>query len=40
MMEMVLTGKTITVERLAGQGFVNYLEDRPQAVRERAEDLA
>ncbi|HZV06787.1 MAG TPA: enoyl-CoA hydratase/isomerase family protein [Gemmataceae bacterium] len=40
LMEMVLTGETIPIERLAGHGFVNYLEDTPQDVRDRARILA
>lgn len=40
LMEMVLTGETMPIERLAAYGFVNYLEDNPQAVRERAGELA
>lgn len=40
LMEMVLTGETIAIERLAEHGFVNSLEDTPKAVRERALELA
>lgn len=40
LMEMVLTGETIPIERLAEQGFLNSLEDTPEAVRERALGLA
>jgi enoyl-CoA hydratase/carnithine racemase len=40
LMEMVLTGETMPIERLAGHGFINYLEETSQAVRERARDLA
>ncbi|NEU96042.1 enoyl-CoA hydratase/isomerase family protein [Bradyrhizobium uaiense] len=40
LMEMVLTGETVPIERLAERGFVNSLEDTPQAVRERATELA
>src|ERR1700761_9355479 len=35
-MELVLTGETVPIERLADHGFVNYLEDTPDAVRARA----
>lgn len=40
LMEMVLTGETIPIERLFEYGFVNYLEDTPDAVRARALQLA
>jgi enoyl-CoA hydratase len=40
LMEMVLTGETIPIERLALHGFTNSLEDTPNAVRERALELA
>ncbi|MDH2380759.1 enoyl-CoA hydratase/isomerase family protein [Bradyrhizobium sp. CER78] len=40
LMEMVLTGETVPIERLAEHGFLNSLEDTPQAVRERANELA
>lgn len=40
LMEMVLTGETLPIERLAEHGFLNSLEDTPQAVRERANELA
>lgn len=40
LIEMVLTGETIPIERLAEHGFLNALEDTPQAVRERALALA
>jgi enoyl-CoA hydratase len=40
LMEMVLTGETMPIERFAAHGFVNYLEDSPQAVRDRAVELA
>jgi enoyl-CoA hydratase/carnithine racemase len=40
LMELVLTGETMPIERLAENGFVNYLEDTPEAVRERALQLA
>jgi enoyl-CoA hydratase/carnithine racemase len=40
LMEMVLTGETLPIERLHDYGFVNYLEDTPDQVRERAMRLA
>jgi enoyl-CoA hydratase len=40
LMEMVLTGETMPIERLAEYGFANYLEDSADAVRERASELA
>lgn len=40
LMELVLTGETLPVERLAEHGFLNYLEDTPDAVRARALKLA
>lgn len=39
-MELVLTGETLPIERLAEHGFINYLEDTPCAVRARALQLA
>jgi enoyl-CoA hydratase/carnithine racemase len=39
-MELVLTGETLPIERLADHGFLNYLEDTPDAVRARALQLA
>ena len=39
-MELVITGETMPIERLAEHGFVNYLEDTPDAVRARALQLA
>jgi enoyl-CoA hydratase len=36
----VLTGETFPIERLAEHGFLNYLEDSPEAVRARALRLA
>src|SRR6185437_2005323 len=39
-MELVLTGETVPIERLAEHGFLNYLEDTPDAVRARALRLA
>jgi enoyl-CoA hydratase len=40
LMELVLTGETVPIEQLAEHGFVNYLEDTPDAVRARAWQLA
>ncbi len=40
LMELVLTGETVPIERLAEHGFLNYLEDTPSAVRSRALLLA
>ena len=40
LMEMVLTGETIPIERLLDYGFINYLEDTPELVRQRAMQLA
>jgi enoyl-CoA hydratase/carnithine racemase len=40
LMELVLTGETVPIERLAEHGFLNYLEDTPDAVRARALKLA
>jgi enoyl-CoA hydratase len=40
LMELVLTGETMPIERLAEHGFVNYLEDTPDAVRARAQQLS
>ncbi|WGS18155.1 MULTISPECIES: enoyl-CoA hydratase-related protein [unclassified Bradyrhizobium] len=40
MMELVLTGETMPIERLAACGFLNYLEPTPDAVRARALQLA
>jgi len=39
-MELVLTGETLPIERLAEHGFLNYPEDTPDAVRARALKLA
>ena len=39
-MELVLTGETMPIERLAEHGFLNYLEETPDAVRARALQLA
>lgn len=40
LMELVLTGDLMPIERLHDYGFTNYLEDTPDAVRARARDLA
>jgi enoyl-CoA hydratase/carnithine racemase len=40
LMEMVMTGEPMPVERLAALGFVNYVEATPDAVRGRALALA
>jgi enoyl-CoA hydratase len=40
LLEMLLTGELLPVERLHQVGFVNYLEPTPAAVRERARTLA
>lgn len=40
LMEIVLTGDLFPIERLHEYGFTNYLEDTPDAVRARAEELA
>lgn len=40
LMEMVLTGDLFPIEQLHGYGFINYLEDTPDAVRARARELA
>ncbi len=40
LMELVLTGETVPIEQLAAYGFLNYLEDTPDAVRARALQLA
>ena len=40
LMEMVLTGETMPIERLHDCGFINYLEDTPDQVRARAVRLA
>jgi enoyl-CoA hydratase/carnithine racemase len=40
LMELVLTGETMPIERLADHDFLNYLEDTPDAVRARALRLA
>jgi enoyl-CoA hydratase/carnithine racemase len=40
LMEMVLTGSLLPIERLAEVGFVNHLGDTPDAVRAQAHRLA
>lgn len=40
LMELVLIGETLPIERIAGYGFVNYLEETPDGVRARALQLA
>jgi len=40
LMEIVLTGDLMPIERLHDYGFTNYLEDTPDAVRARAHELA
>lgn len=40
LMEIVLTGNPVPIERLHEFGFTNYLEDSPDAVRARARQLA
>lgn len=40
LMEIVLTGDLMPIERLHDYGFTNYLEHTPDLVRERARDLA
>jgi len=40
LMEMILTGEMVDVERLHALGFVNHLEDTPDAVRARALSIA
>jgi enoyl-CoA hydratase/carnithine racemase len=40
LMEMVLTAELMPIERLRELGFVNYLEQTPDGVRERALILA
>jgi enoyl-CoA hydratase len=40
LLELVLTGETMPIERLAEFGFTNYLEGTPDAVRARARYLA
>ena len=40
LMEMVLTGEVIDSDRLHQLGFINHVEDTPQAVRDKAIELA
>ena len=40
LMEMVLTGEMIDIDRLHQLGFINHVEDTPQAVRDKAVALA
>lgn len=40
LMEILLTGDLMPIERLHDFGFTNYLEDTPEAVRARASDVA
>jgi enoyl-CoA hydratase len=40
LLEMTLTGEMVGIERLHALGFVNYVEPTPDAVRERALQLA
>jgi len=40
LMEIVLTGELMPIERLHEYGFTNYLEESPEAVRSRARALA
>ena len=40
LMELVLTGEMLPIERFHALGFINYLEDTPDAVRARALKLA
>jgi len=40
LMEMTLTGEFLPIERLHSLGFVNHVEDTPDAVRARALELA
>ncbi len=40
LMELVLTGETIPIERLHDCGFINYLEETPDQVRARSMALA
>jgi enoyl-CoA hydratase/carnithine racemase len=40
LMELVLTGLPMAIERLQQVGFINYVEANPEAVRSRAEALA
>ncbi len=38
--EMILTGEMVPIERLYQLGFINHLEDTPDAVRARAQQVA
>jgi len=40
LMEMVLTGELVDIERFRALGFVNYVEPTPDRVRDRAYELA
>lgn len=40
LMELILSGELIEIERLQAYGFVNYVEPTPDRVRERAHELA
>lgn len=40
LMELVLTGDLMPIERLHGYGFTNYIEDTSEAVHARARELA
>jgi len=40
LMELVLTGDLMPIEKLHAFGFINYIEDTPDAVRARAYKLA
>lgn len=40
LMEMILTGDLVDIERLCALGFINYVEPTPDRVRERAHELA
>lgn len=40
LMEMVTTARMISVDRLYALGFVNVIESTPQAVRDRAREMA
>jgi enoyl-CoA hydratase/carnithine racemase len=40
LLEMTLTGEMVDIERLHALGFVNYVEPTPDAVRQRAYQLA
>jgi enoyl-CoA hydratase/carnithine racemase len=39
-MEMVLTGDWMPIERVHDMGWINYLEDTPEAVQAKARQLA